>query len=558
MTAFARSSQFYFKKVKTKNISSNNKNTNAKKPIPPKAFRKMMTNHVAKSIIYGRFLICAVAVIAQIVFFYFAIYTNVIRHIGNHFFIINTILSVLFALYLVNKGGKNEYKLAWILPAIFAPVFAITFYALFHIDFHSKNLRQTEEKIMSLAIPHLIAAQPRLDNQSDAGSIAKTDTFDIVRYLQRSGGFLPYTQSNVIYFPSGEAAFPEILAEIRKAKKFIFIETFIMNHGQMLETLLEELFRKQNESVEIRIIYDAFGSTSLPPKSYAKYLKSHGLKVNAFMPIFPILSIHQFNRDHRKFFITDNAVGFVGGINISDEYINEYKRLGYWKDTVVKVEGPAVSTMTATFLSNWNLYSKKIEDISPYFLKAAPIPDADGVVVPYADDLYNDQDIAENVFCSLLDNARKTVHITTPYLVVNNRLLHSITYAARRGVEVSIIVPSRPDHFITFCIGRSFIKKVIAKGVRVYSYTPGFIHAKMVVADGKHAVVGSINFDYRSLNNQFENAVYFYNKKMISEIEEDFENTKNESTEITRETYDKIPRIQRIIGWVFKIFAPLV
>lgn len=531
----------------------NHKSPNRKK-IPPKTFRKIFTNHIAKSIIYGRFVIFALAAIAQILVFFLFLYTNFIRRFGNYFFLANTVLSISFVLYLVNRGGKNEYKLAWMLPAIVTPVFAISLYLFFHVDFSSKKLHQTEEKIMALAEPHMKENQ----RQCSSVDLLENDIFDIARYLQRSGKFLSYSQSDVVYYPSGEVGFPEVLKEIEKAKKFVFIETFIMNHGSMLESLLDVLFKKQKEGVEVRVLYDAFGSTALPPNSFVKYLRGQGIEAKVFMPIIPILTTHQFNRDHRKFFIIDNAVGFTGGINVSDEYINKYARLGYWKDTMVKVEGPAVSSMTAIFLSNWNLYSKEVENISPYFIKANPIPNADGIVVPYADDLYNDMDIAENVFCSLLDNARKTVHITTPYLVVNNRLLHSITYAARRGVEVSIIVPSVPDHFITFCIGRSFIKKVIAKGVKVYSYTPGFIHAKMVVADGTHAVVGSINFDYRSLNNQFEDAVYFYGKNMIADIEADFEKTKNESAEITRETYKKIPRIQRIIGWIFQIFAPLV
>lgn len=537
-------------------ILENKKNHKSpdRKKIPPKTFRKIFTNHVAKSIIYGRFVLFALAAIAQILVFFLFLYTNFIRQFGNYFFMVNGVLSISFVLYLVNKNGKNEYKLAWMLPAVVIPVFAISLYLFFHVDFSSKKLRRTEEKIMALAETYMKESQ----RQCAGSDILENDAFDIARYLFRSGKYLPYTQSDVVYYPSGESVFPEILTEIEKARKFVFIEIFIMNHGHMLDALLDVLFRKQKEGVKVRLLYDAFGSTALPPNDFVKYLRERGIESKVFMPIIPILTIHQFNRDHRKFFIVDNAVGFTGGINISDEYINEYKRLGYWKDTMVKVEGPAVSSMTAIFLSNWNLHSKAVEEISPYFIKANPIPNADGVVVPYADDLYNDRDIAENVFCSLLDNARKTVHITTPYLVVNNRLLHSITYAARRGVEVSIIVPSRPDHFITFCIGRSFIKKVIAKGVNVYSYTPGFIHAKMVVADGTHAVVGSINFDYRSLNNQFEDAVYFYDKKMISEIEDDFEKTKNESQKITRETYKKIPRVQRIIGWLFQIFAPLV
>lgn len=524
-----------------------------KEPLPPKAFRKMMTSPVAKSVIYGRFVIIVLTALAQLFIFFFVLYQNFVRPIGNYFFIASIVLSVFFALYLVNQSGKNEYKLAWMLPTIFAPFFTIGLYLLFQIDFRTKKLHDAEQKISEITFPYMQEAQ-----MEDVSDCAIRDDFDIVRYLQRAGKFLPYTQSGTVYYPSGESCFDDILEEIRKAKKFIFIEIFIVNHGYMLETLLDELCKKKQEGVEVRIIYDAFGSTALPPKRYAKYLRSHGIQAHVFMPIIPIFSIHQFNRDHRKFFIIDNAVGFTGGINISDEYINKYDRLGYWKDTMVKVTGPAVSSMTAIFLSNWNLFEKNIENVSPYFLKAAPVKDAEGVVVPYADDLYNDQDIAENVFCSLLDHARTKVRITTPYLVVNNRLLHSITFAARRGVDVSIIVPSRADHFITFCIGRVFIKKFIMKNVHIYTYKPGFIHSKMVTVDGTHAVVGSINFDYRSLNNQFEDAVYMFGKNMIRDIENDFEKIKSESEEITLERYKKISYVQRIIGCIFKIVAPLV
>ncbi|MBQ9238605.1 MAG: cardiolipin synthase [Treponema sp.] len=522
-----------------------------REPKRPARIRKLLTHPVIKSIIYGRVVLSFIFAAAQLAVFF--IFIARVQKYVEFFLGLNSILSFIFIIYLVNKSGKNEYKIAWLVPSLIFPLFGIGLYLWFHADVRRKHIQRSLKKLRTVIEPHLIAAQP-----PETAVVSEFDTTGITHYLARNAGFVPYAASAVQYYPSGEASLSDIMQAINSAEHFIFIEFFIINPGVMWDALLTALIKKRASGVEIRVIYDSFGSIALSPRRYERYLESLGIKTLAFVPVVPFIVPHQFSRDHRKIIVVDNKIGFTGGINISDEYINKKPRFGYWKDTMVQLSGPAVNSLTGLFLSNWNLFEKSIEDVSPYFLPVAPVPDADGIVIPFGDDPYDDLENGENVYCSMIDNARHSVHITTPYIVVDNQMLHSIIYAVQRGIDVTLIIPSQADHYITFCVGRVVIKTLINNGVHIYSFAPGFIHAKMVIADGQYAVVGSINFDYRSFNNQFESAVLMYNKKIITDIERDFAAIKAQSEEITQAAYKKIPAVQRMIGWCFRLFAPLI
>ena len=349
-----------------------------------------------------------------------------------------------------------------------------------------------------------------------------------------------------------------MIRAMKAAKKFIFMEYFAIFPGVMWGTILDTLIEKRKEGVEIRIMYDGFGCAPLSPRSYQKYLRSLGLQAAIFTPVIPIFTAYLNNRDHRKICIVDGKTAFTGGINLSDQYINETHKYGYWKDTVIGVSGPAVRSFTGMFLELWDIVTETKEDINTYLDLRYKKYDVPGIVIPYSDNAYNNQDIAENVYYYIITQAKKYVHITTPYVIIDNQMMNALIFAARRGVDVTLIVPRTIDHFITFCTGRVFINTLVENGVRVYEFTPGFIHAKMFISDDTTAVVGSINLDYRSLFDQFEDAAFIYKHPVVAEIETDFQKTKAQSSEITKATYKKTPAHRRIIGRIFRVFAPLL
>ena len=515
-----------------------------------KKLNKLLGNPVIKSVIFGRTVFIFLLAAAQL---FLIFYVGVRLQQYLPFYLSGSlILSILFTIYLINCKGKNEFKIAWLLPVLLFPPFGIILYIIFHIGYRTrKNLAEIRHDIL-----------PFMQKEKNISELpaAYSETQDLANYLYSEGLFLPYINSSVKYYPNGESLVPDLRESLKKAQKFIFIESFIISPGSFWDEIMKILYSKVRSGVEVRVMYDGFGSMSLSPKAYKKYLVSLGIDTQVFMPLIPLLFTQQNNRNHRKIIVIDGIESFTGGINLADEYINKNSRLGYWKDTSLKIEGAATKSFTALFLQTWILNSGKHEDYERYFepSEICPAKNTPGVLIPYGDDAFNNEDIAENVYLYIINKAKQFVHITTPYIILDNQLLNALIFAARRHVDVTLLVPARADHYITYCIGRTFIKTLIDNGVHVYEYVPGFIHAKMFISDNERAVVGSINLDYRSLFYHFESATYMYGNSIVDEIENDFLKTKIMCREITPFMYKKSPAVQRIIGRVFRIFAPLV
>jgi cardiolipin synthase A/B len=517
----------------------------------PRKVRLMLNNPVIKSIIYGRvvliFLLLAIQLFLFLAFFIW------LEPYTKYLFGSGVIVSLIFLIYLSNSNGKNEYKMAWMLPVMALPLFGIGLYILAHFEDMPKKIKKElklwkQEKEHILSLPDFVNAP-----------IPEPQIQDIVSYLKNEAFYPPYDNTDIQYYPNGESSFPDMLDNLNHAKKFIFIEYFIINSGFMWDKILSILIQKAAEGVEVRVMYDGFGSAAISPVSYEKYLKSLGIQAKAFIPLVPVIAAYLNNRDHRKICVVDNEYAFTGGINISDEYINKARNQSfYWKDTVIRVSGRAVRSFTGMFLELWDLIQDVSEDRNRYLELPCKSYTAPGIAIPYSDNAYNKKDIAENVYLYVISQAKKYVHITSPYTVLDNQMMATLIFAAHRGVEVSLIVPRHIDHYITFCTGRTFIKTLIDNGIRVYEYTPGFIHSKMFISDDTTVVVGSINLDYRSLYNQFEDAVFMYKCPAVACIESDFIETKARSAEITPEVYKKSPAMRRIVGRVFRLCAPLL
>lgn len=464
------------------------------------------------------------------------------------------LLSATFMIYLSNCKGKNEFKITWLVPMVVFPLFGVLAYIMYHTNWGGRAVGRRLKHVKNqtdLLLPDVASAETLLISNEDIAGLG--------RYLINKGRFYPHSQTKVQYFSSGENFLPDLYNSLKSAKKFIFLEFFIIDVDESWAFLLECLEQKASDGVEVRIIYDGLGSPMASSKSYQKYLAKRGIKSHIFQPLVPFFNTKQNNRDHRKIVVIDGEIAYTGGLNLSNEYFNEGEnRFAYWKDNAIRIEGPAIRNLTTMFLQTWNIQTHKEDDYAKYISLPYKTYNESGIVIPYGDDAYNHEDIAEDVYLYILDNARKYVHITTPYMIIDNQMMETLIFAAQRGLDVSIIVPSVPDHFLAFCIGKTYLKTLVESGVHVYLYEKGFIHAKTFIADDNTATVGSVNLDYRSFFHHFECGTVMHDLPVIKEIEQDFQETLKDCVEMKKEDYKKIPSRIRLLGRVFRIFAPLL
>ena len=384
-----------------------------------------------------------------------------------------------------------------------------------------------------------------------------TSNYNLVQYLENVNGHFPvYRHTKTTYFPSGEAKFEEMKKQLLKAEKYIFLEYFIIDEGDMWGEILAILKQKVQEGVEVRVMYDGMIEFSTLSFDYKKRLEKIGIQSRVFASVTPFLSTYYNYRDHRKILLIDGKVAFTGGVNLADEYINKIKRFGHWKDTALMVEGPAVDTFLVLFLQMWT-YSNERLDVTPYMVEHEAF-DTPGFVVPYGDIPLDKDKVGENVYIDILNHARDFVHIMTPYLILDGELLHALKFAAERGVDVSIIMPGIPDKSTVYYLAKTYYPTLLESGVKIYEYTPGFVHAKVFVSDNSRATVGTINLDYRSLYHHFECATYLYRTDSVLAIEEDFQATKAKCHQVTVADVENLPFYQKALGLLAKLVAPLM
>ena len=503
-------------------------------------------------LIFGRTMIALLFLVIQILVL-FVVVTKMSEYY-EAFYAISILLSVISILWILNDSTNTSFKLAWIIPVLALPVFGTLMYIYVKLELGTK--------LVNKKLIGLIGETKKYMPQNDK-VIEKLDEIDsseknFAEYMDKYACFPSYTNTSVKYFPFGEDKFASMIEELEKAEKFIFMEYFIVEEGYMWDTILEILKRKAKEGVEVRFMYDGTCTIMLLPVNYPKKLASFGIKCKVFSPIKPILSTVQNNRDHRKILVIDGKTAFTGGVNLADEYINHIERFGRWKDTAVMLKGDAVKSFTLMFLQNWNITEKEHDNFSDYILNEQPLCEKSGYVIPYSDSPLDNEPVGENVYIDMLYRAEKYVHIMTPYLIIDDEMQTALTYAAKRGVETVIIMPHIPDKMYAYLLARTYYPTLIKSGVRIYEYTPGFVHAKSFVSDDKRAVVGTINLDYRSLFLHFECAAYFYGLPAVFDVERDFNDTLSHCCEITLEDCRKLNPIKKLLGNILRIIAPLM
>lgn len=502
-------------------------------------------------LIFSRLFIIAVLIIFQIGIF-LTLY-GWMNEFFPYFTAVQTLFSIGMLLFLFNSETDYSAKLTWLAIIMLFPIPGTILLWYTQFDFGHRAIKERIAHLISITRNKL----PQNNDVMNDPLLTASGTDDLCRYLNRSGCFPVYKSTEVTYFPSGEAKFEALLRELEKAEKFILMEYFIIDEGYMWGKILGILAEKAAQGVDVRVMYDGMCEISTLSFDYPERMKKLGIRCKAFSPIRPFISTHYNYRDHRKILVIDGKTAFSGGVNLADEYINRIERFGHWKDTAIMLKGEAVSSFTLMFLQMWNVTER-----TPEWDKFLDIPsekrEAEGFVMPYADCPLDSDKVGETVYMDILNRATSYVHIMTPYLILDGEIEAAVKFAAQRGIDVKIILPGITDKKSAYALAKSHYKSLINAGVKIYEYTPGFVHAKVFVSDSEKAVVGTINLDYRSLYHHFECAAYLYRTSCISDIEADFQNTLALCREVTAETIKKEKLFYKITGSILKIFAPLM
>lgn len=486
---------------------------------------------------YARIFIYLLLILIQIAWWYF-IFTNIITH-SAWLNAVLTLFSILMILYLVNKNESAAYRISWIIVISLMPIFGGLLYAAMGNKRPQKRMSRLLNNQSKLHL-HEMETVPSAKSLLSAKDQRLAS---LSQYIDDYGDSPVYTNTAVKYFPSGEDMMSTLLHDLEQAKEHIFIEFFIIEDGLMMQQIFDILKKKAKEGVDVRLIYDDFGCLLRLPSDFNKQMEAEGIKTLKFNPVMPILSLVYNTRDHRKMIIIDRQVGYTGGLNIADEYINHVERFGYWKDNMIRMEGPATWNLTVLFLNMWNAFYptddsyhhfKPIEKMDETFELMAQSKEADslGYVQSFGDSPLDDEVLGESVYRDMLNTAKDYVYIYTPYLVVSYELQIALTLAAKRGVDVRLMTPGIPDKPIVYRMTRSYYRPLIEGGVKIYEYTPGFLHAKTFIVDDKMVNIGTINLDYRSLYLHFETSTMLYYHPVIKDIKADFLNAQAVSKQV--------------------------
>ena len=471
-----------------------------------------------------------------------------------HVFGVVVLFTAVMSLYLLNSSIDPTAKITWLVVILLFQPFGALLYVYTQSDIGHRALKFRLSQLIDQtrgSIPQSEQVLERFRGENPGGA-------QLARYLQRSGCYPVYDRTAVTYFPSGEAKFAELLRQLEQAEHFIFLEYFIIDEGLMWGRILEILARKAAAGVDVRVMYDGTCEFSTLPHDYPKRLRELGIQCKMFAPVTPFLSTHYNYRDHRKILVIDGHTAFNGGVNLADEYINHIEKHGHWKDTAVMLKGEAVRSFTLMFLQMWNIDEKQPEfDRFLAYPACAPEGTA-GYVIPYGDCPLDQDKVGERVYMDLLNRARSHVYIMSPYLILDGEMETALKFAAERGVDVTLMLPGVPDKRIPYALAMTHYASLLDSGVKIYEYTPGFVHAKVFVCDGREAVVGTINLDYRSLYHHFECATYLCGVPCIPQIEEDYQATLQQCRQVTPQTMREEKLSRKLTGYLLKALAPLL
>ena len=503
--------------------------------------------------IFSRFGLVLVLLVLQFgaLFSLMRWFSNLLPHYLGGTLLVTAVMMV----YLLNQDMNNSVRIPWLVVTALAPVLGVLLFCYTKEDVGHRVLKKRLLELEGQTRSQL-AQDQKASTALDADCPGAAS---LAQYLRgRGGGFPVYENTQVTYFPSGEAKFAALLPQLESATQYIFLEYFIIDEGLMWGRILEILARKAAQSVDVRVMYDGTCEFSTLPRDYPRRLEALGIQCKVFAPVTPFVSTHYNYRDHRKILVVDGRVGFTGGVNLADEYINHIEKYGRWKDAAVMLEGEGVRTMTALFLQMWSI--QREPEFAQFLTRPLPETQANGFVIPYGDCPLDGERVGEMVYIDLLNRARRSVHIITPYLILDGELETALRFAAERGVDVHLILPGKPDKWFAYALAKTHYLPLLSSGVKISEWVPGFTHAKVMIMDGQEAVVGTINLDYRSLYHHFENAVWMRGVDCLPRIEADFQDTLAQcrTVEPTRQSVWQGKKLLHLVGMVLKFIAPLI
>ena len=493
----------------------------------------------------------AVALVTQIMFFIFL----AVKGLREYRLIADTlctVLAIITVFYITNKSGKSGYKILWIIFILAVPIFGVLAYMLLgggrvlpHIK---KRMYRCEQKYIK-KLP---------SNKAEHETLRYSDGLHSrqAEYLAKESGYPLYKNSSCEFLAPGEVFLPRFLEELQKAQKYIFIEFFILAEGKMWSSICDILEQKIADGVEVKVLFDDFGSIKRQNKTFIKRLRKKGIEVAVFNKIRPSIDIFMNNRNHRKIVIIDGKTAVTGGLNIADEYINEFKRFGYWMDCAAIIKGDAVKSFLAMFCSTWEFTTGKNIDFSEHISDQKVLEK--GFLLPYADGPLDDKNPAEGIYMQILNSAQRYVYIATPYLIIDNSMKECLRLAAKSGIDVRIITPHIPDKWYVHPVTQYNYYDLLEAGVKIYEYTPGFIHSKFFVSDDSVATVGTVNMDYRSFIMHFECGVWMCDNNTVLDIKEHFNTLLLQCEEITLAKMNNSSLLLRLKRAVLHLFAPFM
>ena len=461
------------------------------------------------------------------------------------------VITAVAVLRLHSRNTNSAFKMPWTILILVLPMMGLSLYLLVELLGRAGSGRRRRRwKDAKISLPQDGTVLAELA-QGDRG------IYNQFAYLWNHGGNPVYHDTQVTYYPEAAEAYCAMKAALEQAKSFIFLEYFILEDGEAFDGIREILVRKAREGVEVRLLYDDVGSIGYVNLLFARELNAEGIRCRAFNPAMPVLNLFMNNRDHRKITVVDGKVAFTGGYNLANEYFTDTPHRGHWKDTGVRLEGDAVQSLTAAFLEQWQLAGGENPQQGKY-LVAASNDRGEGYVQPYLDNPLSGERTAENVYLNLIGRAKDHIYFMTPYLIITDELSRALGLAAKRGVDVRIITPGIPDKKTVYRLTRSYYWRLVEQGVRIYEYTPGFLHAKQCVCDGVLASIGTSNLDYRSLYLHFENDVLLYNCQAVKDMEADFRETLARSREVTEDYMGRKSGVPGLWDCILRLFAPMM
>ncbi len=478
------------------------------------------------------------------------------RYLKDHFALIYAVLEVIAlatALYIYNKPGDLSYRVAWIIPILFVPVVGLILYLLWGGDTQRKRLKRQMKPQFSPEEPESLRSRSALNE--DCLRRALPGWSRTARYLS-GWGFSLYQNTKSVYFPEGALLLEDILTHIAAAEHFIFMEYFILAEGQLWDRMSAALCERARAGVEVKIIFDDFGNIKRFGAESLQTLRDAGVEVIVFNPVHEYVNRLYFNyRDHRKITVIDGDLAYTGGVNVADEYANLIDRFGYWKDSGLRLEGEGAWGLTVGFLNMWRFLGGELHEERDRY-RPQTSPASDGFCQPFLDGpLNNPANPAEDTFLQLITNARRFLYITTPYFIPNENIMRALCIAGDGGVDVRLMLPGTPDHWYSDAVADSYIGELLAHRVKVYRYTPGFLHAKSIMVDREAAFVGSVNFDYRSFELHYECGVMLYGASAIESLLEDMDGILARSHAVTPDEWAHRGLLRRFFEPILRVFS---